>query len=85
MGTARVSLTAGMGCVGVLTVVFIILKLLGKITWSWWWILSPIWIAAAYVSAVALILCAIALICFIAIAPWPSNNEALADNEVNIL
>ena len=27
-----------------LAVVFIILKLLGKISWSWIWILSPIWI-----------------------------------------
>lgn len=23
---------------------FITLKLLGKITWSWWWVLSPIWL-----------------------------------------
>jgi uncharacterized membrane protein YhdT len=23
---------------------FIILKITGVITWSWWWILSPIWI-----------------------------------------
>jgi len=27
-----------------LTIVFIVLKLLGKITWSWVWVLSPIWI-----------------------------------------
>ena len=24
--------------------VFIVLKLLGKITWSWLWVLSPMWI-----------------------------------------
>lgn len=29
---------------GALTIVFVVLKLLGKITWSWWWVLSPIWI-----------------------------------------
>ena len=28
----------------VLLVVFIILKLCGVINWSWWWVLSPIWI-----------------------------------------
>jgi hypothetical protein len=26
-------------------VVFLILKLVGVIDWSWWWIASPIWIA----------------------------------------
>lgn len=26
-----------------ITIVFIVLKLCGIITWSWWWILSPIW------------------------------------------
>jgi hypothetical protein len=28
-----------------LTLAFIILKLCHVITWSWWWILSPIWIS----------------------------------------
>lgn len=30
-----------------LAVAFIALKLCGEITWSWWWVLSPIWITAA--------------------------------------
>ena len=29
----------------VLTVVFIVLKLVGVIDWSWWWVLSPALIA----------------------------------------
>ena len=29
----------------VLTIVFIVLKLIGVITWSWWWVLSPWWIS----------------------------------------
>jgi uncharacterized protein (DUF983 family) len=29
-----------------LTVLFIGLKLTGHITWSWWWVLSPLWISA---------------------------------------
>lgn len=28
----------------ILTVLFIGLKLTGYISWSWWWVLSPIWI-----------------------------------------
>lgn len=29
----------------VLLVIFIVLKLCGVITWSWLWVLSPLWIA----------------------------------------
>ena len=32
-----------------LLVVFIVLKLTGVITWSWWWILSPLWIPLAII------------------------------------
>ena len=34
----------GIGFIGLLTIVFIVLKLIGVITWSWVWVLSPIWI-----------------------------------------
>lgn len=36
---------AGLGFGDVLLVVFIVLKLLGVINWSWVWVLSPIWIS----------------------------------------
>ena len=39
----------GIGFVGALTIVFIVLKLTNVISWSWWWVLSPIWITAALV------------------------------------
>lgn len=29
---------------GTLTLIFIVLKLLGVIAWSWWWVLCPVWI-----------------------------------------
>jgi hypothetical protein len=32
------------GFAGLLTILFIALKLTDVITWSWWWVLSPIWI-----------------------------------------
>lgn len=31
------------GFMGLLTILFIALKLTGVIAWSWWWVLSPIW------------------------------------------
>ena len=37
--------SGGIGFAGVLTIVFIVLKLTGTITWSWLWVLSPIWIS----------------------------------------
>lgn len=37
----------GVGFTGLLTIVFIVLKLLGKISWSWIWVLSPLWIPTA--------------------------------------
>ena len=36
---------AGIGFSGVLTIVFIVLKLCKVINWSWVWVLSPIWIS----------------------------------------
>jgi len=30
-----------------LLLAFIVLKLCNVITWSWWWVLSPIWIPIA--------------------------------------
>lgn len=35
---------SGMGATSALTMIFIVLKLVGVINWSWWWVLSPLWI-----------------------------------------
>lgn len=35
----------GIGFTGLLTLVFIVLKLCGVIEWSWLWVLSPLWIS----------------------------------------
>src|SRR5262249_26206417 len=48
--------------VGVLTIVFVVLKLLHKITWSWWWVLSPLWITGGLVVAVLAFVFAIAVL-----------------------
>ena len=37
--------SGGVSFAGLLTIVFIVLKLTGTIAWSWWWVLSPIWIS----------------------------------------
>lgn len=35
-----------------LTIVFVCLKLSGNIDWSWWWVLSPVWLSCVIVLAV---------------------------------
>lgn len=37
--------STGIGFTGLLTIAFIVLKLTGHISWSWWWVLSPMWIS----------------------------------------
>ena len=40
----------GMGCgtllAVLLTVAFVVLRLCNVIDWSWWWVVSPVWIYA---------------------------------------
>lgn len=35
------------GFFGLLTIIFVVLKLTNTIDWSWWWVLSPMLIASA--------------------------------------
>jgi hypothetical protein len=34
----------GIGLGGALMILFVGLKLTGYVDWSWWWVLSPVWI-----------------------------------------
>ncbi|MDR1605587.1 MAG: hypothetical protein LBS41_00605 [Streptococcaceae bacterium] len=49
----------GIGFCGLLTIVFIVLKLLNVIDWSWVWVLAPIWIPLAVFGILILALYAI--------------------------
>lgn len=54
------TVSGGIGFTGLLTIVFIILRLIPYgdghiINWSWWWVLSPLWINVLLVIAVVLI------------------------------
>lgn len=54
----KISNGSGLGFTGALTIAFIVLKLTNVITWSWWWVLSPIWILLS-LAIVLLIIIAI--------------------------
>lgn len=46
---------SGIGFCGLLTIAFIVLKLCNVITWSWIWVLSPLWISFALIVLIVLI------------------------------
>lgn len=37
------SSSSGIGLFGLLGVTFVVLKLTGAISWSWWWVTAPFW------------------------------------------
>ncbi|WP_431482257.1 hypothetical protein [Pseudomonas solani] len=45
--------SGGIGVVGLLGVAFVILKLCGVISWSWWWVTAPFWGGLAVVLSIA--------------------------------
>lgn len=65
--TNKTTVKSGIGFFGflsiVLTAVFTVLKLINKIDWSWWWVLSPLWI---YLG-LSVIITIVVLVCYIVI------------------
>lgn len=54
-GKATASSSGGIGFFGLLAILFIGLKLGGVITWSWWWVLVPLWAPLVLVLGILLI------------------------------
>ena len=48
--------SGGIGFTGLLAIAFIVLKLTEVIDWSWWWVLSPLWIPLVLVICILLIM-----------------------------
>jgi hypothetical protein len=61
MSNASSSSSGGLGFFGLLAILFIGLKLTNNIDWSWWWVLSPLWIPISLL----VVLGGIAVVCFI--------------------
>ena len=55
--------SGGIGFCGLLTILFIGLKLTGFINWSWLWVLSPLWLPLTFVLVIVVIFLVIAAIC----------------------
>ena len=53
----------GVTSLSLLGIAFIVLKVMGQITWSWWWVLAPFWIPVVIaVSIVFFVLLLLAII-----------------------
>lgn len=50
--------SGGIGFCGLLTVLFIALKLTGTIGWPWLWVLAPLWIPIALLVIVMIVIAA---------------------------
>lgn len=53
---------ASIGFPGLLAILFIGLKLTGHIDWSWWWVLSPLWLSFGIFLVILAVCFAIAVI-----------------------
>jgi len=62
MSNSSSSSSGGIGFFGLLTIIFIGLKLGGVINWSWFWVLSPLWISFS-VSVLFIVIFAVVAIC----------------------
>jgi hypothetical protein len=56
------SSSSGIGFIGLLTLLFIGLKLTHYIDWSWLWVLSPLWISTSLALFILVIIFLIAVI-----------------------
>jgi hypothetical protein len=53
--------SGGLGFCGLLTIVFITLRLIKVINWPWIWVLAPVWIPAA-IGLAAVIICVLLVV-----------------------
>ena len=61
--------SGGLGFVSILTIIFVIAKLLGVVKWSWWVVFSPM-LLSAYASIITLI----SLLMVIVIGVWVGSK-----------
>ena len=62
MSSESSSSSGGIGFLGLLTIVFIALKLTHYIDWSWWWVLAPLWAGIPFTIVVIIVAVVIAAI-----------------------
>lgn len=69
MATSSSNSSGGTGVLGLLGICFIVLKLTGFISWSWWLVLAPFW--GGFALVMTIIVC---IVCIIAVGAWTSSR-----------
>jgi uncharacterized membrane protein YvlD (DUF360 family) len=73
MSTNNSSSSSGIGFFGLLTILFITLKLIGYIDWSWWWVLAPLYMPITIFMVGFFIFVLYKTGAFSALAEWVSS------------
>lgn len=53
------------GLAGILTIVFVIMKCLGHLSWSWVWVFAPLWVSFGLGLAILGVILLVALIAYL--------------------
>ena len=56
MNSNKTKTSVGVTFCELLTLVFIVLKLCGVVSWSWWLVLCPLWIGALVALVIAVVI-----------------------------
>ena len=64
----------GIGPLSLLGIAFVVMKIMGYITWSWWWVLAPFWVPVAIAFAL------IAIVLFLMIIIVAKTQETVKVN-----
>lgn len=62
MSKPEIKIENGISFTGLLTIVFITLKLMGVIDWHWAWVLSPLWLPFVGAFAILIVIVIVALV-----------------------
>lgn len=60
----EINVTIGSGTfVSVLTIILVIAKIMGRLSWSWLWVFSPIWISAVVIAVMFIVVALTCIAC----------------------
>lgn len=81
------STSGGVGFAGLLTIVFVTLKLIGEhfhtavADWSWWWVFSPLWLPLAVMLVGAAVVLGVGLAFTWTIDKWDARKARIRREE----
>ena len=72
---AKKTSSSGMGVSTTLVIIFVVLKAVGVVDWSWWWVFSPWWITAGIALAFYVVLFSFIGIAFTIVTYLKNKNK----------